>query len=91
MTSFGELAAFIGNGIANIIVGDPIITGILWVVLVMVTLWSVGLGKEGAVVIVLPSILLMASQLFLPAGTSIVVWMILGIIGFLIFMKIVEG
>lgn len=91
MTSFGELAAFIGNGVANVIVGDPIITGILCLVLVLVVIWSVGIGKDGALVIVVPLILLFASQSFFPAGTTVIVWMILGIIAFLIFMRIIEG
>jgi hypothetical protein len=91
MTSFGELAAFIGNGIANVIVGDPMITAILCIILVIVVIWAVGIGKEGAMVIIIPLILLFASQSFLPTGTSIIIWMILGIIGFLIFMKLIEG
>jgi hypothetical protein len=91
MTSFGELAAFIGYGITNIIIGDPIVTAILCVVLMIVVLWSVGIGKEGALIIVVPLILLFASQSFFPEGTTIIVWMILGIIAFMIFMKIIEG
>ena len=59
--------------------------------MVLVVIWSVGIGKDGALVIVVPLILLFASQSFFPAGTTVIVWMILGIIAFLIFMRIIEG
>lgn len=90
MSSLAEIVGWIGAGVVNTIFGHPIFAAIFVILFIMVILWAVGVGKDGVVVIVVPLILLFASYSFLPEAVSLITWMIIGIMAFLIFIRLLE-
>jgi len=90
MTGLSELANFIGNGIVNLIFGNVLLAGIFIMIFMMVLFWKFGVSRDGAVVVIVPLFLLLAGYQFLPQAISIIVWFMIGIMMFLIFVKLFE-
>lgn len=90
MTSLSELANLIGNGVVNLIFGNVLLTGIFIMIFMMTIFWKFGVSRDGAVVVIVPLFLLLAGYQFLPQAMGLIVWLMIGIMMFMIFVKIFE-
>lgn len=90
MTGLAEIAGLIGNGVVNLIFGNVVLAGIFVMMFVMIMMWRFGVSRDGAVVVIVPLFLLLAGNQLLPEAMGIIVWFMIGIMMFLIFMKLFE-
>lgn len=90
MTTVADLFNFIGNGMVNLIFGNPLLTAIFVFMFMAIGFWKVGVSKDGVIVVFVPLVVLFGTNSFFPQATVIVTYMIIGIMMFLIFMKILE-
>jgi len=90
-TTVGSLGNQIAGNLNNLIFGDPLLTAIFVVVFMSVVFYKWGVSRDGALVVLVPLILLFASYSFFPEAVRLMTWLIIGIMVWIIFTKLLGG
>lgn len=90
MSNIGSFAGMIQESMLGVVFGNALLSGVILLVIFMAVLWYIGMPMDAVIVIMVPLIIAFAGYSMLPLDIAIVLWLGIGFIGFLIFMKLMR-